>query len=389
MRGAVLNGGAPRTHRNGLDTGDCRCPWCRQTVSRDELIEIQVRQDELAAEIEAEVKSRLIHERDAEIAEIRQEAAAAIEAAQRAATKREATIRREAAAAAAASLAPKLAKAEQDRKTIEQQMKALRTSQQTIIAERLAAQRETFEKAIGDAVLAERAKYVTEKLALEGQLDDLKRRVQARTANQLGEPGEIDLYERLTAAFPDDRVSRVVKGVPGPDVLVEVVHNGEVIGKIALDSKVHARWQNKFTSKLRSDQLAEDADFAILSTSVFPKDATQLHIQDGVIVADPARVPVLVHLLRSQIIENYTLRLTAEARDAKAERLLAYVVSPGCRDLLDRIVRLTTDMASLDLREADVHATTWKKRADLIRGVVDIHGQFSSAVSAIISGDRR
>jgi hypothetical protein len=387
MKAGILKGGAPHVHRNGVDTGDCRCPWCRQTVSRDELIEIQVRQDELVAEIEEHVKTRLITERDAEIERVRQEAAAAVEAAQRAATKREATIRREAAAAAAASLAPKLAKAEQDRKTVEQQMKALRTNQETVIAERLVAQRETFEKAVAAAALAERAKYVGEKLALEGQLEDLKRRVQARTANQIGEPGEVDLYERLSAAFPDDRVSRVVKGVPGPDVLVEVVHNGEVVGKIALDSKVHARWQNKFTSKLRSDMLAEGADFAILSTSVFPKDAQQLHIQDGVIVADPARVPVLVHLLRSQIIDNHTLRLTTEARDEKADRLLDFIVSPGCRDLLDRIVKLTTDMANLDLKEADVHATTWKKRADLIRGIQNVHAEFAAAVSAIIAGE--
>jgi hypothetical protein len=354
------------TRSNGHDTthtaigsAEAECPYCGQPISRKEFKEItaKIADEERArvATVEAELKARFARETAK---------AEAIKKIEVEAAKRNAA------------------------KAAEAQIKALRTNQETVIATRLAAQRATLEKATATAVLAERAKYVTEKLALEGQLEDLKRRVQARTANQLGEPGEVDLYERLSAAFPDDRVSRVVKGVPGCDVLIEIIHNGDVIGKIALDSKVHARWQNKFTSKLRSDMLAEGADFAILSTSVFPKDTAQLHIQDGVIVADPARVPVLVHLLRSQIIDNHTLKLTAEARDAKAERLLAYVVSPGCRDLLDKIVRLTTDMANLDLKEADVHATTWKKRGDLIRGIQTVHAEFAAAVSAIIAGDR-
>lgn len=348
---------------NGLvHEAECECPTCGSVVT-------------LA------VYAAIMGEQAAHDAEIRRQAEAQF-------ATREAAIRREATAAANAASAPKLAKAEEGRKALERQMKALRTSQETVIAERLEAQRMTFEKAIGDAVLGERAKWATEKLGMESQLQDMQRRLQARTANQIGEPGEVNLYERLTTAFPDDRISRVPKGAPGPDVLVEVMQDGTVIGKIALDNKVHVRWQNKFTSKLRSDMIADGADFAILSTSVFPKDATQLHIQDGVIVADPGRVPVLVHPLRSQIIDNHTLRLTAEARDVKAERLLAYVVSPACRDLPDKIVRLTTDMAALDLKEADVHATTWKKRADLIRGLQSVHTEFAGAVSAIISGDR-
>src|SRR5213079_2880233 len=98
------------------------------------------------------------------------------------------------------------------------------------------------------------------------------------TAFQLGEPAERDLFAALETAFPDDRLWRVVKGQPGPDVVVEVIHNGEPVGKIILDSKNHARWSNKFTAKLRADQLAEGADFAILSASVFPAGAQQLHI---------------------------------------------------------------------------------------------------------------
>lgn len=384
---SALNGS--RSHRQTLLEGvSYECIRCDAPISPEKFAALATEDLIRRGEIEAEIRAQVAQERDAEIERMHQEMVAKIDAADRALAKRETTIRKEAATVANAAVAPKLAKAEEGRKALERQMKALRASQETIIAERLAAQREKSVKAIDDAVLVERAKWATEKLGMESQLQDMQRRLQAKTAHQLGEPGEVDLFERLTAAFPGDRISRVVKGVPGCDVLVEVIHNGEVVGKIALDSKVHARWQNKFTTKLRADQLAENADYAILSSSVFPAGAKQLHLQDGVLVADPTLVPVLVNLLRGQITESHRLRLSAQARDEKAEKLLAFVVSPTCTDLLDRIVKLTDDLATLDLKEISTHETTWKKRGELIRGVQAIHDQFSAAVSAIISGDR-
>jgi hypothetical protein len=97
-----------------------------------------------------------------------------------------------------------------------------------------------------------------------------------------GEPAEFDLYETLRSEFGGDKIARVGKGVKGPDIILQVVHSGAVTGSIAIDCKNHKRWQSVFTRKLRADQLAEGADFAVLSTSTFPKGARQLHIQDNV-----------------------------------------------------------------------------------------------------------
>jgi hypothetical protein len=216
----------------------------------------------------------------------------------------------------------------------------------------------------------------------------MQRRLQSKTAHQLGEPAEVDLSEALVAAFPDDRISRVVKGVRGPDVIVEVVDHGEVVGKIVLDSKNHARWSNRFTTKLRSDQLAEGADHAILSSSIMPAGARQLHVQDNVIVADPARVVVLVHLLRKQIIDNFRLKLGAEARNEKADKLYSFILSATSDDLFDRLLKLTSDLAALDATEAKAHQSTWMKRAELVEGVIIVREQFCGVVADIIGGVR-
>jgi hypothetical protein len=350
------------THSSGA--GPATCPYCGQGISRKEYREIQAKiaDEERArvAKVEADLKTRFEREK----AKTNAQKAVEIE-----------KVKKDAAKAA------------------EQQIKALKSSTETVIAARLEAQRIQFESRTTEAINAERAKMFGEKLKLEEQLADMQRRLQAKTAHQLGEPAEVDLFAALETAFPDDRVWRVVKGQPGPDVVVEILgtsgepSSGQPIGKIVLDSKNHARWSNKFTTKLRADQLAEGADFAILSSNTMPAGEAQICLRDNVIVASPQRVVVLVNLLRRQIVENYRLKLGAEARNEKADRLYSFIMSPTCTDLLDRIVQLTADMADLDRTETTAHQKTWVKRADLIRAVQDIHREFTETVCKIIEGE--
>ena len=160
------------------------------------------------------------------------------------------------------------------------------------------------------AVLAEKAKV----LKLQSELADMQRKLEGKSAHELGEGSEIDLFEQLRTAFEGDRIQRVPKGVNGADVIHEVVHNGKVCGKIIYDAKNRDAWQNGFATKLRADKLAQGADHAILSSNKFPKDKSQIHCQDGVIVAKPARVLAIVEILRDQLVRMHELRVSNEER---------------------------------------------------------------------------
>src|SRR5436190_21997756 len=98
----------------------------------------------------------------------------------------------------------------------------------TLFRSGLQRQKEDLQREKDTAVLAEKAKV----LKLQSELADMQRKREGKTANELGEGSEIDLFEQLKAAFEGDRVWRVGKGVNGADVIHEVVHNGKVCGKI-------------------------------------------------------------------------------------------------------------------------------------------------------------
>jgi hypothetical protein len=281
----------------------------------------------------------------------------------------------------------RIAKVEQTLKDrFAEQVKLLKASQDTSIKRRLEAQRQTLEKAKAEAVATERTKAYAERMRLDTQLQDLQRKLQRKTANELGDEGEVDLFEALRREFPHDTVTRVAKGVLGPDIIHRVVHNGAVIGTIVVDSKNTSRFLPRFVTKLRADQHREQADQAIISTTAFPPGARQLKVIDNVIVAAPAWVAVVMHLLRRHIVQMHVLRVGNEARQEKAEALHQFIVSPAGIALLDRIVRLTDDLTRLDARETTAHQKVWRERANLIAAIRDAKDRFSDTIDGIIGG---
>jgi Uncharacterized protein conserved in bacteria (DUF2130) len=92
----------------------------------------------------------------------------------------------------------------------------------------------------------------------------------------VGEGAEVDLFEALKKEFPDDDIVRVAKGAAGADIIHKVMHNRKECGTIVYDSKNHLVFRNDHVTKLRSDQLAQRAEHAILSLRKFPATKSQL-----------------------------------------------------------------------------------------------------------------
>jgi hypothetical protein len=230
------------------------------------------------------------------------------------------------------------------------------------------------------AVLAEKAKV----LKLQSDLQDLQRKLEGKSANELGEGSEIDLFEQLRDAFQSDRIQRVPKGVNGADVIHEVVHNGRVCGKIIYDAKNRDAWQNGYCTKLKADKLAQAADHAILSSNKFPKDRSQIHTQDGVIVANPARVLAITEILRDQIVRMHELRISKEAREEKTVALYAFVTSDHFKQLVEQVEAQAGKMLDLDSKEQEAHRRLWDARAKLIRAVQKARSDLTFEVDRII-----
>lgn len=345
----------------------------------------KVAETKLQGQINEAARLRALAEENAansarELAEFRTSATTTIESLKTEITSREAVARSEAIAQAEATWRTRFEETDKAKQAAEARTTEIAAEQQA----RLEEQRVALERAKDEAVNIEKAKAFDDKLKLETQLNEALRQLQKKTADELGEGAEVKLLEDLQNRFEDDRFQHIGKGNPGADIIQEVIHNGKVCGKIVFDSKDRSAWRNEYVSKLRKDQVAAQADHAILSARVMPAGTKQLHMQDGVFIANPARVLTLVEFLRNQIISFHKLRLSTESKAEKTAELYAFMTSELCHQLFQQIEIRTADMEELDVKEKKAHDGVWKRRGELIRSVQKAQGDLNAQIDLIL-----
>jgi hypothetical protein len=379
MMGALKPAGVDDGPAHGHEFED-RCPTCDQTIPREQSQAVRTR-------IEARETAQTEHLRQ-ELAKEKRDAVVRAEA-EIAAMKTGFSVelgraRDEARAAAEHASAAKLAEADVARKSAERTAEAVLAQQAATLEMRLKEMRETVEREKMAAIQAEQAKAFEDKQKSLVKIAELQRQLESKTAQELGDGPEADLFELLKAEFPEDRISRVEKGAAGADVVQDIYLNGRLCGRIVYDAKNRSAWRNDYVTKLRADQVEAKADHAVLSSKVFPSGVRELHLQDGVLVVTPSRVLVVANLLRKHVVQTFALRSGNEARAQKTEALYAFIMSDRCGQLLSTIETQADDLVDLDRKEERAHQATWKRRGELIRTVQRAHGDLTFEIDRII-----
>lgn len=305
--------------------------------------------------------------------------------------RREASIREEAATKAEVRL-----KAEADKRVAA--LEAQRDQAKSRIKELELAKREhkedldqlrsSLETDRDGQLLKQQVQHNREREQLQRTIDALNRQVQRKTADELGDGAEVDVYEALRNAFPRDDISRVKKGQPGADIRHEVVHKGTACGTILLDTKNRQGWQNGYVTKLREDQIAAKAEHAVLATMVFPSGKKELYVdrETRVIVAHRARVVEIVGLIRTAMVRMHQLGLSLSEKAGKQELLYTYISSEEFRQYVIEAGRLTTDILELDTEEKRTHDKVWEKRGKMAARLRNVVRSVDAELSAILEG---
>jgi hypothetical protein len=359
---------SPPGHREGQEA----CPTCGQPVSHLKFAEINAHLAAQAREQDAEVRrqvaateAKMAAQAQADQANLRKAAAAELVAA-RAETKKQVETALAPKLAAGEAAALQLAKMEEEH------------------ALELRDQRAALEKEQDKVLNAHKAGTFRETERLRAKVTALQRQLEHKTADDLGEGAEVDVFEALKAAFPGDALRRVKRGEPGADIVHDVVSNGRICGTIVYDSKNRGAWANVYVSKLKADQRANPADHAVLVSSVFPRGASQVAVQDGVVIVNPARLIAIVELLRAHLEQVHKLRLSRQARDEKATQLYAFITSERSSQLFERIGALADAMLELEVKETKAHDKTWSERGHLLKSIQQARGSLELEIERIV-----
>ncbi|HEX8169938.1 MAG TPA: DUF2130 domain-containing protein [Thermoanaerobaculia bacterium] len=280
----------------------------------------------------------------------------------------------------------KLAAAENEfRAQMKKQLDALQQQFDKQRKKELAEYRAALEKDRNAALLKKEAEFAREREALQKKIADMSRRV--KKGGDVAEGAEIDLYDELRGAFPEDQIART-KGKSGQQLLHDVRYKGKSAGRILIDATPRNAWQHAFVTNLRREQSENGADHAILATSVFPSGKRELFMDGGVIVVAPARLRAIVEVLRRALISMHVAKLSEAERADKLSRLFKFITSPGFKKKLSEASDLTSEALQIDVDEKRAHDLVWKKRGTVLTRIKQVLRDIDTDVCAIIeSGD--
>jgi len=250
----------------------------------------------------------------------------------------------------------------------------------------LADQRIVLEADRNQKILKSQAEHARERERWQKEVLDLQHKLANKTADEIGNGAELDLFETLKGEFETDNITRIKKGQPGADIRHEIRHHGELCGTIVYDSKNRQSWQLTYATKLRQDQLDAKADHAILTTTVFPSGEKELCLESEVIAVHPARAVYIVHLLRQHLISMHVRGLSLKERVQKTDRLYAYVISSEYKQKFGRINQLTSEMLGIEIDEQKAHDLIWRRRGTLLKRQEALARELDTEINAIIEG---
>lgn len=377
----------PQRHSH---TPEERCPLCKQILPQDLTLEhveerLREKEQQAAKAQEQRLRAQFAQEMNIRIENAKKDAK---QQAEKEATEREKHIRQEARTKALEEFKASIAKVQEDKKAAEERLAKMKAEQEVqtshAVQKALQDQRESLERDKTKEIQKIEAKRFEDNQKLQTHIAYLQRRLEQKSANDLGEGAEIDLYEALREQFDGDDIKRIKKGQSGADILHKIVHNGQVCGSIIYDSKNRRQWRRSFIEKLKKDQLDAKADHAILTTSAFPAGVRQLQASDDVIILNPAWAVELVRIIRDHIVQTHRLRLSAVEREKKTEALYEFITSERCHQLMARHDAITDDLLDLEVKEKSAHDAMWKRRGELLRSVQKLHSDYMGAIDRII-----
>ena len=251
-----------------------------------------------------------------------------------------------------------------------------------------------------EAAREEAQKQATEKYHLqleEGnkKIADLEKQAEAmqHKANQVsgqlkGEVLELTFENELRAAFPEDTIEEVSKGVRGADVQ-QTVHNqrGVHCGTILWESKNARNWKDDWIHKLKEDVLEAKAHIPAMVSIVLPEEsASGIICYQGVWIAKPGSALILARLLRMRLIEIQQAMVRRNRQETNAEALYDYITGHAFTQRVNSMLTVFAGMKEGISKERRALEKAWARREaelnKLLQNTAHIIGSMEGAIGA-------
>lgn len=250
--------------------------------------------------------------------------------------------------------------------------------------EKLKAEREAISKREQEKVqmiIAEKEKTIDD---VKKQLKEMERKAEQGSMQLQGEVQEIAIENVLTEMFRFDEIIEVPKGKKGADVIQIVKNNSlETSGRIIYESKRTKAFSKSWIEKLKTDQLRENADIAVLISDVLPDEIDRVGIIDGVWICDFNGLQGVALILRESLLKINQAFASQINKGDKMNMLYNYLTSNEFRLQIESIVEGFIHLKDSISKERIAMESLWKERGKQIEKVLLNMANFYGAIKGI------
>lgn len=215
--------------------------------------------------------------------------------------------------------------------------------------------------------------------------DDLRRKINQGSQQTQGEAFEIEFEKMLKREFPNDQILEVAKGTKGGDIIQEIMdRNGNNCGKILWELKNTKTWSELWVDKLKADQRAAVADYAVIISEAVPDTVESAKFYKNIWITKQNFVIGLASALRLNLIQITMAKRALDGKKGKSDLLFSYLSGTEFRLRVEAIIDAFTNMQLEIEKEKRYFSNKWARDEKNIRQVIDntygMHGDLKGIV---------
>lgn len=220
--------------------------------------------------------------------------------------------------------------------------------------------------------------------SLNKQLIEAQQKAEQGSMQAQGEVQELAVEDWLRRAFPHDEIDEIKKGANGGDC-VQTIHTTtkQKCGTIYYESKRTKAFQPSWLEKFKADIRERNTDVGVLVSSARPPGMERMGMYQGVWVCNFEEFKGLCQVLRIHLIQLDEARISHENRGDKMAMLYEFLQSNEFRLQVEGIVEGFTQMKSDLDKEKRAMQGHWKKREKQLEKVLLNTGNMYQSVRGI------
>jgi len=219
---------------------------------------------------------------------------------------------------------------------------------------------------------------------LTRKVKDLQEQLKRGTTPQVeGFNFERELVKDLKKHFPADEVEH--HGKSG-DILLRISHRGKKVGCILFECKLTSTYSGSYVFQTKKAVGERNASFGILVTLASKKGTAGFWVDSDVIVVHPFGAVHVAGVLRQNILDLHSARISTQEANRRASALREYISSDEFKNLIADTIFRTLELYGMLKKELVSHKKSWKRRFDHYRQIHANSSGIQAGTREILSG---